>query len=140
MQKSARTKSVPNPSSKSRTYFPSKSFDDDLVALLDLIEKNGWSFSGVDLEQLRKDARLQRDERLAHDAAEAEWLKIRKEFLVNTEARYQRYSAALDAARGAFKHDKGVMAQLEKFRRTRTRRVSKVATVFVVGSADSTKN
>ena len=119
---------------KGRTYFPSKSFDDDLVALVDLYEKGRWVFSGVDLDQLRTDARLQREERLAHDAAEAAWLKLKREFEVSTESRYQRYSAALDAPRGAFKHDKGVTAQLEKFRRARGRKQTRVVAVAVIGS------
>ena len=125
--------SIPT-ANKGRTYFPSKSFDDDLVALVDLYEKGRWVFSGVDLDQLRSDARLQREERLAHDAAEAAWLKQKREFEVSTEARYQRYSAALDAPRGAFKHDKGVTAQLEKFRRRGGRKATRVVAVPVIGS------
>ena len=137
MSKTPQRKSATSIASKRRTYFPSKSFDDDLVALVDLFMKSRWVFSGVDLAQLREDAHLQRAERLAHDAAEAAWLKARKEFGVQTEARHQRYSAALATVRGAYRHDPGVTAQLAKFRRPRTRRSSKVVNVPILGS---TKN
>jgi hypothetical protein len=133
MPKKSRRMSPAPALNKRRTYFPSRSFDDDLAALVDLYERYEWAFSGVDLATLREDARRQRAERLAHDAAEADWLKTNREFGMRTEARHQRYSAALDAPRGAFKNDKAVMAQLDKFKRARVRRPSKVVAVPVVG-------
>jgi hypothetical protein len=136
MSKKAEDDSMTQTVTKGRTYFPSKSFDDDLVALVDLYEKNGWSFSGVDLDQLRNDSRLQRDERLAYDAAEAVWLKVKREFGVRTESRYLRYASALDTPRGAFRHNKGVTAQLDKFRRPRAKRSPKIDTVVILASKD----
>ena len=43
------------------------------------------------------------------------------------EARYQRFSAALNAARGAFRNDKVVTAQLAKFKRLAARSAKKTA-------------
>ena len=127
---------LPHLRNKGRTYFPSRTFDDDLAALVDLYDTNEWAFSGVDQDQLREDARLQREERLAHDAAEAMWRKINSEFGMNTEARYQRYSAALEAPRGAFKHDRSVIAQLDTFRRPRTYRPSRVVAIPIIGTTE----
>ena len=39
------------------------------------------------------------------------------------EARYPRFAAALNAARGAFRNDKAVSAQLAKFKRSTSRKV-----------------
>ncbi len=101
-----------------KTYYPQKTFDDDLSGLVDLYTKSGWSFSNVDLNALTTDSANQRAERLAHDALQAEYEKAHADFGEAQEQRHQRFAAALNAARGAFRNDKGVMAQLDKFKRS----------------------
>jgi len=135
MTSAKKSKFTPTTTKKGRTYYPSRSFDDDLVALVELYKTNGWAFSGVDLGQLEKDSSAQREERKAHDATEAEWLREQKEFGMATEARHQRFSAALGAARGAFRNDQGITAQLEKFRRSGARRTAKTVNVPLNGNS-----
>jgi hypothetical protein len=101
-----------------KTYYPAKTFDDDLVALVDLFAKNKWSFSGVDLSQLKSDTGDQRAERKEHDAAEIAWNETHHTFGVAQAARAARFSSALNAARGAFKNDARVRKQLERFKRS----------------------
>jgi hypothetical protein len=116
-----------------RTYYPPRTFDDDLVALVALYKTNKWSFSNVDLAQLAKDGQDQRSERASFDAAQAAFNAQHAEFGTSQEARYQRFAAALNAARGAFRNDKGVSAQLEKFKRSAVRK-SKPATPATGGA------
>lgn len=118
----ATTKKTKKPTVKAtkvgpKTYFPSKTFDDDLVALVNLFKQKGWSFSGIDGAQLGKDATDQRTERADFDAAEQAFEAQKRTFGLNQEQRFQRFQAALDAARGAFRRDKAIMAQLDKFKR-----------------------
>lgn len=101
-----------------KTYYPPKTFDDDLAGFVELYKASGWTFSNVDVNDLINDASKQRDERLAHDAAEVQYSKQHVNFGESQEQRHQRFSAALHAARGAFRNDKGVMAQLDKFKRS----------------------
>ena len=101
-----------------KTYYPPKTFDDDLAGLVDLYDKSGWSFSNIDLGKLSKDSSDQRNERLAHDALQVQWDKAHADFGEAQEQRHQRFAAALNAARGAFRNDKGVLAQLDKFKRS----------------------
>jgi hypothetical protein len=105
-----------------KTYYPPKTFDDDLASLVELYKNENWSFSGVDFTQLTKDAGNQRDERLAHDGLQIQFDKVHQQFGEAQEARYQRFAAALHAARGAFRNDKAVTAQLDKFKRSVTRK------------------
>jgi hypothetical protein len=101
-----------------KTYYPSKTFDDDLAAFAALYQKKGWSFSGVDTATLLGDPVRQRDERLEHDRLETEYLAIHTSFGEAQEERYLRFAAGLNAARGAFRKDKAVMAELAKFKRS----------------------
>lgn len=101
-----------------KTYYPKKTFDDDLAAFVALYVKKGWSFSNVDAATLQTDATAQREEREAHDALESEYNALHEDFGINQEARYQRFADALNAARGAFRRDKAVMAELDKFKRS----------------------
>ena len=101
-----------------KTYFPQKTFDDDLDAFAQLGSSHGWVFSGVDFDQLRQDAIDQREERAKFDAAELEYHRMREAFGMAQEARYLRFADALNAARGAFRRDKAVLAQLDRFRRS----------------------
>ncbi len=104
-----------------RTYFPQKTFDDDLDAFCRLAKSAGWSFSGVDVAQLERDTADQRAERARHEAAELEYNRLHEAFGVAQEARYARFADALNAARGAFRRDKAVLAQLDRFRRSARR-------------------
>ena len=110
-----------------RTYHPSKTFDDDLAAFAQLAKTENWSFSGINAATIAQDAIDQRNERAAHDAAEGQFDKLHETFGLAQQARHERFSAALNAARGAFRNDKAVLAQLERFRR-RVSRSSKTAT------------
>lgn len=103
-----------------RTYFPKKTFDDDLDAFGQLASSAGWNFSGVDIVQLVQDAADQRTERARHDAAQLEFDRLHEEFGLAQEARHARFSDALNAARGAFRRDKTILAQLDRFSRSTT--------------------
>ena len=108
-----------------KTYYPTKIFDDQLDALVKLYKSKGWTFSGVDLLALDKDSQTQRSERAVHDEVERSYLHTHETFGVSQEERHRRFSTAVRAARAAFKHDKGVMAELEQFKRPTTRRPKK---------------
>ena len=51
----------------------------------------------------------------------SEFLAQRETFGLNREARYERFMAAINAARGAFRNDKAVMAELDRFARVNRR-------------------
>jgi hypothetical protein len=104
-----------------KTYYPPKTFDDDLDGLVKLFETKGWSFSGVDLAALKTDRDAQRTERSDHDALEGKYLAAHESFGQAQEERYQRFAAALNAARGAFRTDKAATAELDRFKRSVTR-------------------
>lgn len=104
-----------------KTYYPPKTFDDDLEGLIDLYVAKGWSFSGVDLEALKADKETQRSERRDHDALESQYLSEHERYGLAQEARFHRFAAALNAARGAFRDDKATMAELDRFKRSATR-------------------
>jgi hypothetical protein len=107
-----------------KTYYPPKTFDDALEGLANLYQEKGWSFSGIDTEQLQRDAEAQRLERTDHDKLESQYLNVHETFGVAQEARSQRYGSALQAARGAFRRDKAVMAELNRFKRSTARRAA----------------
>ncbi len=106
-----------------KTYYPQKTFDDALVGLVELYTKNGWAL--VDVTQLAKDAQDQRAERTKHDTLQAQYLTEHEAFGVAQDERYQRFGAALNAARGAFRNDKAVMAALAPFKRAIMRKSPK---------------
>ena len=101
-----------------RTFFPPRSFDDDLESFVQLARDEDWHFSGVDLEKLAKDAVEQTNERAIHDNAEAHFRRLHEEFVLAQEARYRRFAAALCAARAAFQCNAKVMSRLERFKRS----------------------
>ena len=116
-----------SPKNLRRTYHPAKTFDDDLDGLAALVMSENWSVPGIDSGQLAQDAIDQRKQRSEHDAAAAQFAKLHETFGMAQEARHDRFAAALNALRGAFRNDKAVLAQLDRFRRT-TRPTSKPAT------------
>ena len=101
-----------------KTYYPAKTFDDDIDAFSKLFKDKGWTFSNIDPKQLAKDAVDQRAERATHDALESKYTHMHETFGVDQEQRHERFRAALTAARGAFANDKGVMAELDRFKRS----------------------
>ena len=101
-----------------RTYYPNKTFDEDLNGFAQLATTEGWTFPGVDVAQIATDGADQRNERLQHDAAESQFDKLHETFGLAQQARYNRFAAALNAARGAFRNNKAVLAQLDHFRRS----------------------
>src|SRR5205085_143297 len=46
----------PVAAAKKRTYYPPKTFDDDLTGLVNLYGQKKWSFSNIDIKVLGKDA------------------------------------------------------------------------------------
>lgn len=100
-----------------KTYYPTKTFDDAVEGLAKLYQDKGWAFSGIDNRRLIKDAAEQRQERAEHDSVEGQYLHLHESFGLAQEARYERFSAALNAARGAFRGDKAAMAELDRFKR-----------------------
>ena len=124
----AKKKTKKLPKATARTYYPPKTFDDDLVALVDVYTSRSWSFTNIDLTKLTQDSKDQRTQRQAYDAALAQFEAMHAQFGSDQEARYQRFGAALNAARGAFRNDKTVTALLAKFTRSATRKAKAAAT------------
>lgn len=104
-----------------KTYYPPRTFDDDLDGFVKLCEAKGWNFSGVDLARLKADLESQRVERTEHDAIEGRYLAEHEKFGLAQQERYERFAAALNAARGAFRADKTVMAEIDRFKRSKRR-------------------
>jgi hypothetical protein len=100
-----------------KTCYPPKTFDDALDALVRLFQAKGWAFTGVDVERLATDVDAQRAERAEHDTLQSQYVSVHETFGVSQEARYERFLAALNAARAVFRNDKAVMAELERFKR-----------------------
>jgi hypothetical protein len=113
------------PVARKKTYYPAKTFDDDLDGLAKLYKAKGWSFSNVDGKQLAQDAISQRGERAEYDALTSKYLHLRETFGQNQEARYNLFASALATARGAFRNDKAVMKELDRFKRSVTRKNQK---------------
>ena len=70
-----------------RTYYPPKTFDDDLANFVALYKAKQWSFSGIDGAALLQDAGRQREERIEHDALEIEYQRVHEEFGIAQEKR-----------------------------------------------------
>lgn len=100
-----------------RTFYPPRTFEQDLQTFVQLASEQGWHFSGVDLDQLARDAVEQARERAAFDEAEAQFLATRERFALGQDSRYRRFAAALNAARAAFLGNEPVAQQLERFKR-----------------------
>lgn len=103
---------------KKKTYYPPKTFDDDLDSLARLCQVQGWSFSGAEVGRLAAEAQAQRAERAEHDALEGRFAALHESFGLAQEARYRHFAAVLNAARGAFRTDKAVLAELDRFKRS----------------------
>ncbi|GMV40994.1 MAG: hypothetical protein AMXMBFR64_27100 [Myxococcales bacterium] len=101
-----------------KVFFPPKTFDDDLTAFVDLYEAKKWTFSGIDKDVLLADAPEQRKQRKEHDELEIKYTNVRETFIREQEARYTRFAAALNAARGAFRGDPITLKELARFKRS----------------------
>lgn len=101
-----------------KTYYPSKTFDDDFAAFVQMCVTNKWEFPGVSLKALQAAIKTQRLERSSHDALELSYLQEHEQFGVAQAQRHALFGAALHAARGLFRNDKVVLAQLSRFTRT----------------------
>lgn len=101
-----------------KVFFPPKTFDDDLAAFVQLYKDKGWDFSGVETEALLADADLQRTQRAEHDGVELKYVSLHETFIRDQEARYHRFAAALNAARGAFRKDPVISKELARFKRS----------------------
>jgi hypothetical protein len=117
-----------------KTYFPSKVFDDHMEGLSKMCKEKGWSFSGTDVKQLEKDVLAQRVDRAAFDKLERQFLAARQTFGITQQGRYERFAAVLRAARGAFKRDRSVMAELARFKRPAKARAPKAQKPFKVAA------
>ena len=104
-----------------KTYYPGKNFDDALEGFMVLVKEKNWSFSGVDLAKLEQDSIDQRKERIEHDTLESKYFNLHETFGIGQQERYHRFAAALNAARGAFRNDKSIMAELNRFKRSISR-------------------
>jgi hypothetical protein len=102
---------------KHRIFHPTKSFEDMLFALVALLLAKGWSFAGVSIDQLAADAEAQLAERTAQETLMGQFRAQREAFSLNQAERYERFMAAINAARGAFGNDPVVMAELDRFKR-----------------------
>lgn len=102
-----------------KTYYPSKTFDDDFAAFVEMVVSHDWVFPGLTADSLKAQVRAQRAERAKHDALELSYLKEHERFGVAQAERYALFSAALHAARGVFRNNKEILAQLGRFKSLR---------------------
>lgn len=98
-----------------RTYFPQRNFDDTFSAFVDMCVQNKWEFPGIPLKQLQESVKAQRLERSTHDALQLQYRKLHESFGVAQAQRYALFASALHAARGLFRDNKPVTAQLTRF-------------------------
>jgi hypothetical protein len=98
-----------------RTFFPQRNFDDTFAAFVDMCVHNKWEFPGIPLKMLQDSVKAQRQERSAHDAMQLQYRKLHESFGISQAQRYALFASALHAARGLFRGNKPVMAQLARF-------------------------
>jgi len=108
-----------------KTFYPSKQFEDELEALALLFQAKGWEFPGDAIAQLVADAEAQRTERAAHETARTQFIALHETFGLAQLARFRRFVALLKAARGMFRDDKAVIAELDRFGRSNSGRPRK---------------
>lgn len=108
-----------------KTYYPAKTFDDDFGAFVQMCVTNKWEFPGISLKMLQAAIKSQRTERSSHDALELQYLQEHEKFGVAQAQRHALFGAALHAARGLFRNDKAIVAQLARFTRTNGNRRKK---------------
>ena len=110
-----------------KTYYPSKTFDDDFDAFVQMCVTNQWEFPGISLKSLQAAIKAQRTERSSHDALELSYFQDHENFGVAQAQRHALFSAALHAARGLFRNDIAVLAQLARFKRMNGNRRKKAS-------------
>lgn len=102
-----------------KTYYPSKTFDDDFAAFVEMAVSNNWAFPGISAADLKAEVKAQRADRAKHDALELQYLKEHERFGVAQAERHALFSSALNAARGVFRNNKETLAQLARFKSSR---------------------
>lgn len=102
-----------------KTYYPSKTFDDDFAAFVEMAVTHNWVFPGLTAASLKAEVKAQRADRAKHDALELQYLKEHERFGLAQAERYALFSSALNAARGVFRNNKEVLAQLARFKSPR---------------------
>ena len=116
---------MPNGDINKKTYYPAKTFDDDLEGLVGLCADNGWSVPKIDQNDLAVSVAKQRTDRVEHDKLELQYLKVHQQFGIDQEKRHQTYNALLWGLLGAFRCDKATLAQLRRFKRSMGRKQAK---------------
>lgn len=109
-----------------KTYYPSKTFDDDFGVFVEMCAANSWEFPGISIKALQASVKAQRAERSSHDALELQYFKEHESFGLAQAERHALFGAALHAARGLFRNDKAVLAQLSRFTRANGKRSKKL--------------
>ncbi|MFO0572823.1 MAG: hypothetical protein U1A78_02395 [Polyangia bacterium] len=102
-----------------KTYYPSKTFDDDFAAFVEMAVTHNWAFPGLTPAALKAQVKAQRAERAQHDALELSYLREHERFGVAQAERYALFSSILNAARGSFRDNKEILAQLARFKSPR---------------------
>jgi hypothetical protein len=105
-----------------KTYNPQKTFSTDLEGTVNFLVAKNFTCSVVDIEQLKQDVIKQHASKAAFEALKAAYLEARERFLEEQSERHMRYTQLLNAARGAFRHDKATLAALANFQRKGNRR------------------
>ena len=105
-----------------KVFHPQKQFEEHYAALAQLLSSRNFAASDIDFARCQKDIEEQGAERLALDALEGQYRQSHARFSVAQRERYERYSQLLNAARGIYRSDPGMLAALDKFRRRLERR------------------
>lgn len=99
-----------------KIYYPQRNFDDTFAAFVDMCTLHKWEFPGIQLKALQDAVKLQRSERAAYEALTLQYRKVRYAFAQSQAERHALFCAALHAARGSFRNNHPVRAQLDRFR------------------------
>ena len=99
-----------------KIYYPQRNFDDTFAAFVDMCALYKWEFPGIPLKALQEALKLQRSERAAYEALQLQYRKVRCAFAQSQAERHALFCAALQAARGSFRNNHAVRAQLDLFK------------------------
>jgi hypothetical protein len=102
--------------SNRKIYYPQRNFDDTFAAFVDMCTLHTWEFPGIQLTSLQDAVKQQRSERAAYEALALQYRKVRMAFAQSQAERHALFCAALHAARGSFRNNHPVRAQLDRFR------------------------
>jgi hypothetical protein len=105
-----------------KVYNPQKTFSVDFEGLVNLLVEKDFTCSAVDIEECKKQVLKQRTSKAAFEALKASYVEAHARFLEEQSEHHMLYTRLLNAARGAFRHDKAMLAALANFQRKVTRR------------------